>query len=600
MFSQKYQQRLGSGSFIILLSLLLLIMLLLSTSVKAQQVDFVAYQVHLTPDLADQCIKGRVDIQFEVSQPGLTEISLAAINKTIYSVKGVNVASHRIADDQLLVQFDDKVLQPGQRYTLSVDYLATPKKGVKFYPDHLFTLYHTEQWLVSHEDIGDRAQIEMWLTLPRAMKAVANGILSEVTVKGEFAVHHWNETRQRPAFTFGFAAGYFNEKTFSHQGIDFRYLYRSSSAVEIDLMFADVSSIYDYFSQISGQPLAQKNYTYVVTEGRSMQEASGFSLIGRKYARHVLDEPRESWLISHELAHEWWGNAVSAHSWSDFWLNEGLVQFLVAAFKAKQHGQDEYDREMVLFKESIGRKLKKTAELNPVSPQKTLTFADFKQNYRGVAYSKGAFIFHMLKVELGESLFWQGLQRYTQSNWESTVTTQQLQQAFESVAGRSLQHFFDTWVYQPQSLKLTATVDYQPGLLSIDFGQAQAKPLNLHWWLAVDDGEQTLIKKVTLNGRTGRFELALKNPPKGLWLDHYQYLPVMIETQGMEPYLEHNLFSRESALSRYWGLKGLIVSDYCQTEPQKIQQVFARLKKTDNNRIVAQAMNWWAQRCPLD
>ena len=100
----------------------------------------------------------------------------------------------------------------------------------------------------------------------------------------------------------------------------------------------------------------------------------------RKIVDDVLEDKRESWQAAHELAHEWWGNAISAKGWQDFCLNEGLVQFIVAQFKRAQCGQDEYAREISLFKEYFTK-------------------------HRFVVYSKGAFVFHMLKRHLGEELF---------------------------------------------------------------------------------------------------------------------------------------------------------------------------------------------------
>ncbi|WDE09272.1 hypothetical protein SG34_031405 [Thalassomonas viridans] len=563
-----------------------------------QDIDFLAYRAHLEPDPARQSIKGRVEIAFKVLTAGVTRLPLTAINKDIYAVRGAGIQSHRVAGEYLYVEYPAKTLKKDQVYRLTVEYLATPDKGISFYPDHFYTHYHTEQWLVAHEDIGDRARIEMWLTLPRHMKAVANGELMAVKASGDKRIHHWNETRERPLFTFGFAAGNFTETLLRHKGMEFRYLSLVSREDEISRMFADVRAIYDFFEQKSGMPLQQKRYTYVLTEGNAMQEASGFSLIGRNIARDVLDEPRESWLITHELAHEWWGNAISAASWSDFWLNEGLVQFLVAAFKAQQYGQDEYDREMVLFKESIHRRLKKSPVLRAVSPQQKLSFADYKKHYRGIVYSKGGYIFHMLKTELGEQDFWRGLKHYSQANWESTVSSRQLQQAFESASGRNLEHFFNTWVYRPQQIELAARVSYQPGRLAIRFRQTQQEPADFHFWLAVDDGGQRRLKRVNISGAEHLVEIKMQQPPQGLWLDYYHYLPLPIKVTGADDYIQASIFSEVTSLTRYWALKSLVTSDYCRHEPQRIERTFARLKQVDTSRIIHQAIAWWREACP--
>ena len=215
-------------------------------------IDILRYQADLTPDLTAKTIAGKVTIQFQVTQHNVSQLTLSALDKVIHSVQGKMLSQHQVTDQQLILHFKPGALQQGQQYTVDVEYLATPQKGVRFYPDHMFTLYHTENWLVSHQNIADRAQSEIWLNLPSQLTAVANGQLISSQKLGQITRHHYLESRDRPIFTFGFAAGQFKQQLLQHRDMTFRYLYRDATTDEINRMFADVADSYDFFSSISG------------------------------------------------------------------------------------------------------------------------------------------------------------------------------------------------------------------------------------------------------------------------------------------------------------------------------------------------------------
>ena len=575
--------------------LVLIGLLLLSNSIVASEVDYLGYKVRLTPNLQSQSIKGEVTIGFKILDNSLKTLVFPAPNMSIFSVKGDIVNDYKLSSGSLTVSL--KNTKSPSKHSITIGYLAKPKLGVNFYPDHFYTAYHTNHWLVAHTDIGDRATIDLTVLVPAKMKVVANGNFVGSEPQGKLIAHHWREWRARPLFTFGFAAGLFKEKKLTDTGVDFHYWYIKATEAEVDRMFADVGAAHQFMVEVSGQPLSQSRYTYVVTEGRAMQEASGFSLVSREFLRHTLAESKESWLLTHELAHEWWGNGISAGSWSDFWLNEGLVQFLVAAFKERRFGRAEYDREMVLFKESIQRQLKKTPVLAEVSPQRAISFEQFSKQHRRVAYSKGAYIFHMLRLELGDAIFWQGLKRYSQMNWEQVVDSQDLKKAFEKVAGRKLDNFFNTWVFEPQDLDISAETEYANEVLTVKIVQNQQNLKEFPLWLAFDDSAKMNINKITVNQRTQGFKFNVSQAPEGIWLDYLNFLPQQIKGKHPLSLLKHNIFNTDATLTRYWAAKALIQSDYCQSNPTAVTDTLKQLGKIDDSRIIQQALGWWKGRC---
>ena len=88
----------------------------------------------------------------------------------------------------------------------------------------------------------------------------------------------------------------------------------------------------DFFESKSGIPYPQKSYAQVLI-GNHYQEMSGFAVLNHKYGTMVLKDGTETNLISHELAHQWWGNRITCRSWKHMWLNEGMATFYVGSLQ---------------------------------------------------------------------------------------------------------------------------------------------------------------------------------------------------------------------------------------------------------------------------
>ena len=149
------------------------------------------------------------------------------------------------------------------------------------------------------------------------------------------------------------------------------------------------------------------------------------------------------WFIAHELAHEWWGNSVTSANFSHFWLNEGLVVFLVAAYKQHLFGDTAFKSEIKVAVKRVERAVKEN-RVAPVAFRRVIREQDIN---RTMAYSKGAIIFYMLREQLGDELFWKALKQYTLAFKNKSVTTQNLKLSFEKATGANLTAFFNKWVY---------------------------------------------------------------------------------------------------------------------------------------------------------
>src|SRR5262249_1087953 len=141
----------------------------------------------------------------------------------------------------------------------------------------------------------------------------------------------------------------------------------------------------------------------------------------------ILDDPHEDWVIAHELAHQWWGNAITCADWRELWLNEGLTVFMVAAYKEMRWGKPMYERELQLANKRWSTAKEQGFDV-PLSW--TGNYPSLKLK-RAMAYAKAVVFLDVLRHDLGDDAFWRGIQAYTRDNWNGTVTARDFQSAME-------------------------------------------------------------------------------------------------------------------------------------------------------------------------
>ena len=148
--------------------------------------------------------------------------------------------------------------------------------------------------------------------------------------------------------------------------------------------------------------------------------------------------------LAHEVAHQWWGQAVGWRNYHEQWLSEGFSQYFAALYAQRQRGDD-------LF-ESVLRQLRRfgmdESKQGPIYLGYRLGHIQGQSRiFRALIYNKGAAVLHMLRRMVGDDAFFRGIRRYYRTMRFQKAGTEDLRMAMETESGQSLERFFERWIY---------------------------------------------------------------------------------------------------------------------------------------------------------
>src|SRR6218665_695635 len=404
------------------------------------------YDVSITPDAATGRVMGVEQVTIRARQDGVRWLGFSpnALTLSDATVEGRPI---RFSSDRDAIAFRlPRPLQRGRRATIRFRFDGRPARGVTATASSMHTSYFACDWMVCLQDPrGDKAELATPLRLPGGWSSLAPG--EPVATRSEpdgTVVHRWRTSRPYSPYLFGFAIGKFERHVERNGGVELTYLGEGTTAPELARLFTETPAMVRFLSDKAGLGLPGGRYAQLLVAGNEAQEAATYALIGGKELEPEASEPETAWILVHELAHQWWGNAVTCATWRDFWLNEGIATFMTAAWKEHRFGPAAYEAELDVARKRVAR-LRETGWDRPLA---------FGGEYpslgarRAVQYSKGALFLAHLRGRIGDAAFWKGLRSFTRDHAGGTVTSIDLQRAMERASGRDLSPDFGAWVFE--------------------------------------------------------------------------------------------------------------------------------------------------------
>jgi aminopeptidase N len=421
--------------------LLCLVLLLFVSSVG--QADVLHYSATLEPDISAKSVKGSVLIRVSTTATAAEfdcgELSIDSVKEAGAPLQ-FSVTNHRLRVS----------LPPGQRVReILIEFHGTPKRGIRFFPDRqqVYTVFSTSQWMVCVDDPADKATLTLKLILPANLTPVANGeLVAQRELANNKRVVEWQQRNPIPTYIFGFAAGPFHVVKEKRRNVELQYFATNYTAIEVRRIFRDTPDMLEFFEDRAGVKYADRTYTQVLAAGGVEQEMSSFTALKESYGKQLLDNEQDLWLGAHEFAHQWWGNMVTCRDWNHFWLNEGIATFMAAAYLEHRFGRAAYMREIETYRASYEK-------VRDAGKDKSLVFPDWlspTREDRTLVYDKGAYVMHLLREEMGDRAFWNGMRLFTRRYFGKSVITSDFVAAMEEANGKSLKGFVEKWILNKQ------------------------------------------------------------------------------------------------------------------------------------------------------
>jgi len=414
------------------------------TSSPTRPFDVLHYDITIEPDITQKTLTGTAIIKFSSNIKGLDYIQFDCGDLIIDSVKQSGM-TRQFSTSEHHLKVSLPPLKRNQSSELTVAYHGAPKRGIRFFPElpQIYTVFSTSQWTVCVDAPEDKATLKLTLIVPAKLTAISNGDLISTKDLGEKQITVWEQKSAIPTYIFGFTIGPFRTIREKQRGVELHYLVTSFTDQETRKIFRDTPDMLEFFESHAGVRYADKTYSQVLAAGGVEQEMSSFTAMNEAYGKGVLANERELWLAAHEFAHQWWGNMVTCRDWNHFWLNEGIATFMAAAYIEHRFGSAAYMREIESYRSNYEK-------VRAAGKDKSLVFPDWlhpTREDRTLVYDKGAYIMHLLRAEMGEQAFWNGLRIYTRKFFGKSVVTSDFKTAMEEANGKSLDRFFDKWVY---------------------------------------------------------------------------------------------------------------------------------------------------------
>ncbi|MBT5427516.1 MAG: M1 family metallopeptidase, partial [Bacteroidetes bacterium] len=439
-----------------------IILLVLSSSLFAQDpypvnpnLDVIHYKFDLKVSENNDSLTGKAIITCRMS---------AAENQLLFDLisenegKGMKVLSVCNKHKQLPFRHENDQIritvpaysQKDNLVTIQIAYVGIPKDGLIIsqtkhgknsyfgdnWPDR------ARHWLPCVDHVSDKATVEFIVSAPEQYEVIAVGY-RKALYPGE---NHHNITHYVSSVPLCTKVMVIGIADFSIQTAGFAGHIPIESWVYTEdqnngfLDYAPAVDIVDYFSRKIG-PFAFEKLANVQSKTvYGGMENSGAIFY---YENSVSGNNRLHSLLAHEIAHQWFGDAVSEADWHHIWLSEGFATYLESVYMSENYQGRTLSERMARSRNRVTAYYQR----NP-APVIDTSIVNLRRLLSTNSYQKGAWFLHMLRRDLGESTFWTGMNSYYLKFMNKNALTEDFRHCMEEVSGRNLEQFFNQWLYQ--------------------------------------------------------------------------------------------------------------------------------------------------------
>jgi aminopeptidase N len=428
----------------------------------------------------------------------------------------------------------DKEYKKGEKYTVSITYIAKPEekleggssaissdKGLYFInpkgenPNQMpqiWTQGETEAssvWFPTIDRPNQKTTQEIFMTVKDKYKTLSNGsLVSSKKNEDGTRTDHWKQDKPHVPYLFMMAVGEFEVIEDSYTKPDgtkmaVNYYVEPEWKEHAQAMFGETPEMIGFFSELLGVDYPWDKYHQVVVREyvSGAMENTGAVIFGDfvyKTKRELIDANDHS-IIAHELFHHWFGDLVTCESWANLPLNESFANYSQYLWDEHYYGRDQADYYAEKEAEGYYQSAAQMGHHNMI----WFEYDSKEDMFDGHSYNKGGRILHMLRYYLGDEAFFTALQYYLKEHQYEPVEIHHLRLAFEKVSGEDLNWFFNQWFFESHHPELEVSQDLSvPNEVTLTVKQTQ-------------DFEKAALYKLPLkvdvyeNGKKTRYDITV-------------------------------------------------------------------------------------------
>ncbi len=520
---------------------LMLVQASLDTYPKNPDIDILNYAFDLLLSDEVDAIEGVATIDMRFKKDGLREVRLDLINRSD-ALDGKGMAVHGVwagdrqlaythADDELYVTFPEES-KAGGLLQIRVSYSGIPSTGLEIgpnkYGDRTFFSDNwpnrARNWLPTIDHPYDKATCEFIVTAPSHYQVVSNGLkVEESDIEDGMRRTHWKQSVPIAPWLFVLGVAEFAvQRVDEFDGKEIQtWVYRQDRDPGFYDFAIPSKHVLEFYSDYVG-PYAYEKLANIQSNsvGGGMEGASAIFYSDNS----VTGDRSKRWrnVVIHEIAHQWFGNAVTEYDWDDVWLSEGFATFFTLLFREHAYGHDDYTEGLQQARDRVHSYYEEHPNYRIVHDN----LSDMRQVTSSHTYQKGAWTLHMLRMAMGEAAFQNGIQTYYRTYFNGSASTNDFRRIMEEASGQDLEQFFLQWLYQGGFPVLDVSWSYDDAAktFSVTIDQVQTDgfvfefpvELGIHSGESATPGIETVVSST---GSTATLTVQLEQRPDHIVVD---------------------------------------------------------------------------------
>ncbi|MEP7110527.1 MAG: M1 family metallopeptidase [Ferruginibacter sp.] len=446
---------------------------------------------------------------------------------------GKTTLKYKYNEAQLFITLD-KVYKGGENYTIYIAYTSKPNeqkvkgsaaitnaKGLYFInptgedkdkPVQIWTQGETEAnsvWMPTIDKPNQKSTEEIYMTVPAKYVTLSNGLLiSQKQHSDGTRTDYWKMDLPHAPYLFFMGVGDFAIVKDKYKAMDVNYYVEKKYASVARKIFGNTPEMIGFYEKILGVPYQWPKYDQMV--GRdyvsgAMENTTATLHQESAYqnARQLVDGNNWEETIAHELFHQWFGDLVTAESWSNLTVNESFANYSEYLWDEYKYGKDVADQHNL---EDMQGYLQSSSDKKDLV---RFNYADKEDMFDAVSYNKGGLILNMLRNYTGDGAFFKSLNNYLTANKFKSGEADQLRLAFEEVTGQDMNWFWNQWYYGSghPKLKIDYLYDDAQGKARVIIEQTQKPGKLFRLPIAIDmyDGAKRVRNKVWVENSIDTF-----------------------------------------------------------------------------------------------